>query len=460
MLDDGQALMKKEWNRNEPSEEIPRQYSTPHEHLTLTKPRQDYMRMDSTLNITCEGSQNDYDMLTTLRGDVDQSEYQQTCRMSEQGVADNQPSATALDRAAETPYTSVKVLPNRTSDDQPPRTSRLIDEPRRIQRARKESQEDALESARHLFGNGNGQKQAVQTRSVNEAPTTTEGATIETHTVTISPAVITTSTTTTATNAGTGGSNPFPPNGTPFGPTATATYRPRMWVQRISEGWTGIPPHEDTDSGESNLHVPPSSLEEEVPENLGDEWRILHPFELPGVRHPTDATPPNQRRLAENDALMELIQTTEYLEDIAMWGQRDYWLYPSRYGDPFYRGRDRGRGRGRREAMDRDERPHERDPTRGFRRGYAQGRFERGNGRGYLPQGPLDINERYNQAEDWSDPAIEGRRNDTHMYSPTAQGRHQRNIPSSPCPVRRYILYRLVIGQDLPMRSHLHRMFQ
>ena len=65
-----------------------------------------------------------------------------------------------------------------------------------------------------------------------------------------------------------------------------------------------------------------------MPENLGDEWRILHPFELPGVRHPTDATSTNKRRLAENNALVELIQTTEYLEDIPMWGQRDYRLYP------------------------------------------------------------------------------------------------------------------------------------
>ena len=66
---------------------------------------------------------------------------------------------------------------------------------------------------------------------------------------------------------------------------------------------------------------------------------------------------PIKGRLAENDVLVELIQTTEYLEDIPMWGQRDYWLYPSRYGDPFYR----GRGRGRREMM--NERPHERDST-------------------------------------------------------------------------------------------------
>ena len=45
--------------------------------------------------------------------------------------------------------------------------------------------------------------------------------------------------------------------------------------------------------------------------------------------------------MAENDALVELIQTTEYLEDTPMWGQQDYLFYPPRYGDPFYRGRGR-----------------------------------------------------------------------------------------------------------------------
>ena len=84
---------------------------------------------------------------------------------------------------------------------------------------------------------------------------------------------------------------------------------------------------------------------EEIPDELGHEWRVLHPFELPGVRFPMDSTPPNQKRLAENDALVELFQTTEYLDDVPMWGQRDYRLYPPRYGDPFYRGRGRGRGR-------------------------------------------------------------------------------------------------------------------
>ena len=58
------------------------------------------------------------------------------------------------------------------------------------------------------------------------------------------------------------------------------------------------------------------------------EWRVLHPFELPGVRFPMDTTPSIQRRLAENNTLVELIQTTEYVEDIPMWGQRGFWLHP------------------------------------------------------------------------------------------------------------------------------------
>ena len=89
-----------------------------------------------------------------------------------------------------------------------------------------------------------------------------------------------------------------------------------MSVQKVSEGWTNVPPPDGTDSGESSLPEPSLLIEEEVPENLGHEWSVLHPFELHGVRFPTDSTPPNQRRLAENDALVEFIQTMKHLEVI------------------------------------------------------------------------------------------------------------------------------------------------
>ena len=73
---------------------------------------------------------------------------------------------------------------------------------------------------------------------------------------------------------------------------------------------------------------------EGLPDELGPEWRVLRSFEIPGVRFPTEDTPPNQRRLAENDTLVELIQTAECLEDAPAWGQRQF--YPPRYGDPYY----------------------------------------------------------------------------------------------------------------------------
>ena len=98
-------------------------------------------------------------------------------------------------------------------------------------------------------------------------------------------------------------------------------------MQQITEGQINEPTREDASSNESTISAI-ETLPGEIPDELGCEWRVLHPFELPGVRFPMDSTLPNQRRLAENDALVELIQTTEYLDDVPTWGQRDYRLYP------------------------------------------------------------------------------------------------------------------------------------
>ena len=90
------------------------------------------------------------------------------------------------------------------------------------------------------------------------------------------------------------------PNVSPSQPIATATCRPRAWMQQITKGQINEPTREE-ESDESNpleVNVRP----EEIRNVLGYEWRVLHPFELPGVRIPTDSTPPNQRRLAENDS--------------------------------------------------------------------------------------------------------------------------------------------------------------
>ena len=119
------------------------------------------------------------------------------------------------------------------------------------------------------------------------------------------------------------------------------------------------------------------------------------------MRFLTDTVPPNQRRLAKNDALVELIQTTEYLDDVPTWGQRDYRLYPPQYGDPFYR----GRGRGRREWL--QERQMDRS-NGGFGRGYVQGNNTRAQ-----QQAPTDRPQPARQEDEWSSPTNVERRDDT-----------------------------------------------
>ena len=111
------------------------------------------------------------------------------------------------------------------------------------------------------------------------------------------------------------------PEGSQYCPTVTATCRPMTWMQQFT-GQTNEPTREgDADQSTS---LDGNVTFEHIPDELGHEWRVLHPFELPGVRFPTDSTPPNQRRLAKNDALVELIQTTKYLDDVPTWRQRDY----------------------------------------------------------------------------------------------------------------------------------------
>ena len=85
------------------------------------------------------------------------------------------------------------------------------------------------------------------------------------------------------------------PEGCPSHPAVTATCRPRTWMQQIMEGQTNEPTREG-DSDESN----PSDVNvtsKEIPDELGCQWRVLHPFELPGVRFSTDSIPPKSKEI-------------------------------------------------------------------------------------------------------------------------------------------------------------------
>ena len=190
--------------------------------------------------------------------------------------------------------------------------------------SRENSRADALAATRCFFSTVNERRDApeVPTTSIVEVPQIDATSESSTHDE-IEP-----------TEPEIPSARTFLPSGLPPRPTATATCRPRTWVQCISEGQIEEHSREDGDSEES-APLEPFVLEG-LPDELGPVWRVLHPFEIPGVKFPTEDTPPNHRRMAENDALVELIQTAEYLEDAPSWGQRRFYLL--QYGDPYYRG--------------------------------------------------------------------------------------------------------------------------
>ena len=255
---------------------------TPHTPLSRD------MRLEPTLNITPEGSLTD--IPTVMERE-------------------------AIDTSSETAYmdfpnTQVKIRPKESNI------------PMSLHGTKETSQAEVLASTRQFFANIHAGDQRVppeafirDNENVLEVPTTTI-VTMTTSTPT-SPAMVDTNL------RGTGSPRVSLPERTVPRPTVTATCRPRMWMQQLTEGQTAEPRREGDISNES-LEAIEEPLPEEIPDELVCEWRVLHPFDLSGVRFPTDTTPSNQRRLAENDALVELIQTTEYLDDVPTWGHRDY----------------------------------------------------------------------------------------------------------------------------------------
>ena len=121
LLDDAPALKQKEWKRGEAGEDIPQQYSTISGHLTLTPPRHEDMRMDSTLNVTQEGSLGD---LPAAMGCIEETSE------GTQQIPDDKrsPSSDVIPSTAETPETHLKVATERCSTQ--------VESPRRIERTR------------------------------------------------------------------------------------------------------------------------------------------------------------------------------------------------------------------------------------------------------------------------------------------------------------------------------------
>ena len=371
-LDDAATLKQKEWIRSEPREELPRQYTNIEGRLTPHMPQSEDMKLEPTLQVTPESSL--MDIPTVLEREV--------MEMS---------SETAY---MDFPCTQVKTRPKETK-----RLTTLCG-------TKETSQAEVLASTKQFFANIPAKDQRMPSEvcardndNVLRVPTTTI-VTTTTSTPT-SPTMVDTNL------RGTGSPRISLPERTMSCPTATATCRPRTWMQQLTEGQT-TEPRRERDSSNESLETMEEAIPGDIPDELGCEWRVLHPFDLPGVRFPNDTTPSNQRCLAENDALVELIQMTEYLDDVPTWGHRDYQLYPPHYGDPFYRGRGRGRGRGNR---GRREWIQERQMER------PSGNSNRGNGQdnGVRPRGATStsVPQTNRQDDEWSMPLTTERREGT-----------------------------------------------
>ena len=148
-LDDAQALRRKEWKRGEPGKDMPRQYSTVSGYLMLTPPKHEDMRMDSTLDVTPEES------LNNLSADVEgMEEFRrelETHWTPEEELQDVGPSINVTS-TEETPDTLVKLTPRRNLNKE---GLIQVEPPRRIQRTREASREDALALTRQFFASVN-----------------------------------------------------------------------------------------------------------------------------------------------------------------------------------------------------------------------------------------------------------------------------------------------------------------
>ena len=282
-------------------------YSTIGGYLTPTVPVCKDMRTDTTVNMTPEEPLCD---LPAAVGGMEERDITQQTHDDVRG-----PTSNVAPPAVDVPETSPKVINERAIQESSFRRNEIT---------RETSREDALATTRHFFNTVNGQ------RNIPEVPvmSATSVSQIDAPPVPQDP-IETEPAEPEITSPRT-----YLPSGPPPRPTATATCRPQTWVQYISEGQIEEHSGEDDDSAESEPLEP--LVLEGLLDELGPEWRVLHPFEILEVRFPTEDTPPNHRRLAESDALVELIQMAEYLEGAPSWGQRRF--YPPQYGDPFYRG--------------------------------------------------------------------------------------------------------------------------
>ena len=258
-MDDATSLKQSEWIRSEPGEDIPQQYSNIEGHLTPHTPHSEDMRLEPTLNVTPEG------LLTDIPTVMERE---------------------AAGMSSETAYMDFPNTQVKTRLKESERSTTLHS-------TKETSQAEVLASTRQFFAN----IPAGDQRTPPEVYVRNNVGILEVPTTTIDTTTTSTLTSPTITDIdlrGTRSPQISLPERTVPHPTVTATCRPRTWMQQLTEGQTTEPRRERDSSNESHETME-ELLPEEIPNELGHEWRVLHPFDHSGVRFPTDITPSNQR---------------------------------------------------------------------------------------------------------------------------------------------------------------------
>ena len=196
-------------------------YSTIDGNLTPTAPVYEDMRTETPVNVTPEEPLDD---LPAAMGGMEERDITQQTHDDARG-----PTLNVAPPAEDVLKTSPKVIKERSIQE---------DLSRRNEVTRETSREDTLAATRHFFNTVNEQ------RNIPGVPvtSTTSVSQIDTPPVPHDPIE------TEPTEPETTSPRTYLPSGSPPRPTATATCRPRTWVQCISEGQSEEQSREDEDS--------------------------------------------------------------------------------------------------------------------------------------------------------------------------------------------------------------------
>ena len=201
-LEDASTLKGKEWNRGEPHIETPQMYSTRDGRLTPTVPTYEDMRIETSLSVTPEESSAG---LSAAVGGTESEQVSQQPSTNAEGLVTNV-----------APPSSIETRPEVVSES----SNHDVLSGRHLM-TREASREDALVATQCFFHT------EPERRNTTEVPVTTTMSVSQADTPPVTSVPVETE-------------HPeplpvrtIPYSGTPPRPTATATLRPRMWVQRI-----------------------------------------------------------------------------------------------------------------------------------------------------------------------------------------------------------------------------------